>query len=588
MATFIKKLLTVLSLLTVSLPGFSQVVYEDINNSGIYEFLDELANLKIIMLNSTIKPYSRELIATKLLEAEAFMNGDTAFNKITRKSNYKLNKRQQKELHFYLQDFQLERKKIRNPKSEIRNPEDSSRITRHALRMADEYDYKLSFLLKSQPNMAVALNPLGFNYRDSLFTFSLRPILGFRWMTNENAAEYHRWWGGSMFGYVGKNVGFYANLRDNNESTGLEYPEYFTLQQGQMYKPGTKNGVDFSEMKAGISVSWNWGSFGLFKDRFVWGNNYHGSNIISGKAPSFPYIQLHLNPVKWFDFNYIHGWLNSEVVDSSRSYYTGNFYRTVYRNKYIAANMFTFFPWKGLNVSFGNSVVYSDDGIQPVFLIPFMFFNSVDATNSSENNNAGQNSQLFFDVSTRQIRYLHLWVSLYIDEMKFSRVFDPNSFNWTSWKIGFRLSDWPVRNLNFTGEWTKTNPITYKHYISTTTFASNDYCMGNYLRDNSREFYFSLAYKPVRGLHFNVSYTMAQHGDDYTDDRSYSYDILGFMKQKTWQNQALEVTVRYEFINNGYFLVRYVNSNSEGEVTYQPGFMHGKTNNLTAGVNIGF
>jgi hypothetical protein len=52
-----------------------------------------------------------------------------------------------------------------------------------------------------------------------VFTFSIRPILGVQWMTNENGAEYHRWWGGSMFGYIGKNFGFYANLRDNNEST---------------------------------------------------------------------------------------------------------------------------------------------------------------------------------------------------------------------------------------------------------------------------------------------------------------------------------------------------------------------------------
>jgi len=47
----------------------AQVVYEDINNVGIYEFLDELANLKVIEINSVIKPYSRQFIAEKLIEA---------------------------------------------------------------------------------------------------------------------------------------------------------------------------------------------------------------------------------------------------------------------------------------------------------------------------------------------------------------------------------------------------------------------------------------------------------------------------------------------------------------------------------------
>ena len=52
------------------LTSSSQVVYEDINNVGIYEFLDELANLKVIEINSVVKPYSRKFIAEKLLEAK--------------------------------------------------------------------------------------------------------------------------------------------------------------------------------------------------------------------------------------------------------------------------------------------------------------------------------------------------------------------------------------------------------------------------------------------------------------------------------------------------------------------------------------
>jgi hypothetical protein len=346
--------------------------------------------------------------------------------------------------------------------------------------------------------------------------------------------------------------------------------------------------VDFSEIRGGITVSWNWGSFGLLKDRMEWGNNYHGANILSGKSPSFPYIQLHLNPAKWFDFNYFHAWLNSEVIDSSRSYYSGGAYREVYRNKFMAANLFTFIPWRGLNLSFGNSIVYSDNGVQPVFLIPFMFFNSVDATSSSYSNNAGQNSQMFVDLNSRQIKHLNLYVTLFIDELKVSRITDPGLLNWTSWKAGFRLSDLPFQNVAFTAEWTKTNPITYKHYIATTTYASNNYCMGHYLRDNSMEIYLALAWKPLRGVFLNLAYTLAQHGDEYIDDRSYYYDVLRFMKNKTWQSESLEFTARYEFVNNGYLFLRYLNASQEGDIGYQPEFMHGKTNNLSIGMNLGF
>ena len=38
----------------------------------------------------------------------------------------------------------------------------------------------------------------------------------------------------------------------------------------------------------------------------------------------------------------------------------GQDYREVYHKKFIAANMFTFTPFKNLNVSAGNSIVYDN------------------------------------------------------------------------------------------------------------------------------------------------------------------------------------------------------------------------------------
>ena len=46
--------------------GQAQVINHDIAKASVYEFLDELANLQLIELNTLIKPYSRTLIAEKL------------------------------------------------------------------------------------------------------------------------------------------------------------------------------------------------------------------------------------------------------------------------------------------------------------------------------------------------------------------------------------------------------------------------------------------------------------------------------------------------------------------------------------------
>jgi hypothetical protein len=401
---------------------------------------------------------------------------------------------------------------------------------------------------------------------------------------------YQRYWGAAAFMYIGRNFGGYASLRDNYATELLVQPDYFTLATGGVYKinEGGRRGGDWSEMRSGITVSWNWGSFGLYKDFFTWGNNYHGANIISDHAPSFPFIQLHLKPVKWFEFYYIHGWLASKVVDSARSYWVDDTYRIVYHNKYIAANMFTLIPWRRFNISFGNSIIYSGD-INPAFLIPFMFFKSVDHS-SYFNNNAGSNAQMFFDISSRQIRHLHLYITLFIDELKMSRILKKDEHNFTSWKFGFRLSDFPVRNLTLTGEYTMTQPGTYQHYIATTTYASNYYNMGHYMRDNSQEIYVAMDWKPARGLLVHGSYTLAEHGDDilYTNVSGSDLIKVPFMKNKTWDNNQFELTTRYELSSGIYFWLQYLNTNRSGDLKFGPEIMHGQTNTLVAGVNVGF
>ena len=198
-----KILLLTFSLLILS--AESQVVYEDINNVGIYEFLDELANLRVIQINSVVKPYSRQFIAEKLMETYHLVSGEvgeSGSGKGKRKEGKRavtLNKRQMKELLFYLQDYQIDlrcgiwdtgyaKSKKRKAKSEIDNLQPTTDCP-------IEYDHKLGFLFKKKPAFAVPLNPLAFQYKGKLFTFSARPILGFTYMSNENGSASHMYWG---------------------------------------------------------------------------------------------------------------------------------------------------------------------------------------------------------------------------------------------------------------------------------------------------------------------------------------------------------------------------------------------------------
>ena len=139
--------------------SFSQEVYVHVNNTDLYDFIDELTNSRIITVNTTIKPYSRNFIAAKLQEADL--------------RRTELNKRQQGDLDFFLKDYNKELKADKN------------------------FNKRLDLLY----------------YKDSLFTFSVNPIVGLTYFNNDSGSFYRRWNGGEMFSYIGKNFGVYASLR---------------------------------------------------------------------------------------------------------------------------------------------------------------------------------------------------------------------------------------------------------------------------------------------------------------------------------------------------------------------------------------
>jgi hypothetical protein len=522
----------------------AQQVYHHTSNEGIYEFLDEFANLGVIDMNTAVKPYSRIFIAGKL-------------NQIS-ESDYNLNKRQQAELNFYLKDFHKELAPAYSRKNK-------------------SFDKRFDVLF----------------YKDTLFTLSVNAILGIDYFVNDSASFYHRWNGAEAFAYVGDHWGFYASLRDNHESKILVNEEFLTQRTGANYKY-VEDGGDYSEMRGGLTYSWNWGSFGLVKDHFQWGNNYHGANIFSGRTPSFAHIKLNIKPVDWFEFNWVHGWLVSEVIDSASSMTFTNAYGTDQRDmmfdKYLAANLFTFKPFKDFYISAGNSVIYSSNGPELQYLIPVMFYKSVDHTYNATDKagrNVGQNSQMFFDISSRNIKKVHLSASLFIDELSTSRFFNDSVWNFWSIKTSMRISNL-IPNTFITAEYTKSMPLTYKHNIPTTTFESNGYNLGSYLMDNAQELYLSVLVKPFRTLSLKISYVYAQKGKDY-DDLGGSRLGNPFMETVEWENQIIAFKANYQIINDGYVFARFMHSNISGDQDkYTSPVFHGKQNTISFGMNFGF
>jgi len=253
MNTIYKKITLMLCLIIFtlfSIDGYSQVAFEHIQNERIYNFLDELASKQIIELNSAIKPYSRTFIVEQLMVADS--------------KKEQLNHRQQKELQTHLKEYAIENKTTYNK---------------------SKYN-----IFKKNSSFDNSFNPLSINYYDSNFRATIRPIAGRTYeIRDDKEYRYHNKVGANFIGYIGDNLSIYASLRDNYQKNDIyAQPNYLTLYEGGSYKTnnGGRVGADYSEMRGGITYAWKWGHIGIVKDHIEWGDNNHGSNILSGRTPA--------------------------------------------------------------------------------------------------------------------------------------------------------------------------------------------------------------------------------------------------------------------------------------------------------------
>jgi hypothetical protein len=573
--------LLILLLITVSTVK-AQDIPQHISYYRIYDFIDELANDGFIDINSAVKPYSRLFIAQKLLEVSE-MDNNSSEKKI-------LTKRQRAEVNFFLNEFALELNKL--PVSRL-------------------------ILNKYNHHSQIALLPPAYHYNDSVFKARITPILGMHLTYNNQGVIDKRWYGADFQGTIGKNISVYGSLRDISHTGDglLSGSTYLNDEPGYQYTVGS----DYSDSRGGIKYANQYFSIGLMKDNVIWGDNYHGSNILSGRTPSFPMIYLQLKPAKWFELNYFHGWLVSNVFDSTY-YYVENESKIYYRpaNKFIAANLITFTPFSKLKISVGNSIIYAEKNVHAAYFIPIAFYKSIDHTLTKGLGTENQNSQVFMNISSRNIRHTHLYASVYFDEVQFGRFLpDSPDRNPVSYKVGANISNFPVKNLAAIVEYTRTNILNYKHSIPMLTYTSNSYNLGHYLGDNSEELYVALRYKPLRGLDMQLSYMQAYHGNEYDYLRRGTYngltgDVIDIISNPSlgdiiWSNQTIAFKATYEIFQNAYAIVNIENSDirgydaaspvvfGENRMTAQevlnkftPAYLQGQNTTITVGFSFGF
>lgn len=571
-------------LLLFALSVSAQRIPQMIEYTEVYDFLEELTTDGVIQTNAAVKPYTRDYIAARLMEAQA--------------KDSLLNKRQKEDLQFYLQDFALECDTL---------PTYYSYGHKHVT----QWKTAVSNLNLADPSLHILT-------KDKIFKMRVRPILGMDLSYNKKGLLTHRVYGAEIQMDIAHHVSIWGSIRDNSwDGTRLKEsyfptiydqisgarvtkPQYLNNLAGVQYKESNYGG-DFSDSRGGISLYAWWGSISVQRERVTWGDAQHCSNILSAHNPAVPMVTLQLTPCKWFQFDYFHAWLVSNVIDSTY-YYAENYKEGVtkynYRpaNKFMAANMFTFMPCKYIQFGFGNSIVYAERNVQAAYFIPIAFYKSLDHLLTKGMSTENQNSQAFATITVRPTDHLRLYGSFFLDEFKLARLKKSNpQKNPISYLVGFNWSGWPVKGLALRGEFMRSYIATYVHSIAVLDYTSNSYQMGHYMGANAQSIWLQLSYRPTRSLRLTLDYTRDTKYTAYDYIRGDIKNIISQtpFKNAIWKNDEISFRAVYEVFNNCYAHIdmayNYARAGKAADLDlYSPVYLQGKNLTMSCGLSFGF
>ncbi len=358
-----------------------------------------------------------------------------------------------------------------------------------------------------------------------------------------------------MSGYAFGNVGFSFHFADNREiGTNLDPTRASTPEDGLIVSKPTARSFEYDFTDVEVSYQTGGMTFSLEKIPMWWSTGRRGSLMLSPKAPPAPQIRFRAELADWLDFTYIHAELSSNVLDSSRSYLTYSssvidFYRPVYRQKYLAAHVIEATVTDWLDLSFGESIVYSDRSPQLIYLLPVMFFKSGEHYNKDTDN-----SQFFMSADVNPGLGLNLYGSMFIDEIATSELFNPDKVrNQLGYTVGLQAYDVLLPNTELLIEYSRLNPWIYSHKFTAATFQNAGYDMGHWIGQNADLLTVEAVVRPWRAVRASAWVERWRKGGRDDVIRQYQTPSLPFLYAPLRREHTVGLRVVFEPVRDLFF-----------------------------------
>lgn len=525
----LKKIIYIILLIYIIIPA--QSVYEPTYKTDIYNFVERLSNKNKINIFTDIRPLTRMQIAELLFSIKQSNNHPISLSPI-----------EKERLGFYLREYFEEIKYLANDTTSYSNFFGSAPINRFNL----------------------------YKFYNERFALIVDPVIGIGYNISDKI--YHQYVGFELYGRIGERWGYYFNWRDNTEKgDNLDREKLFSSETGVQVLTNESDLIDYSETRGGITYSWNIGSITAAKDFLHIGSSSQSSIILSNKAPSFPYLRFELQPTKWFRYNFIHAWLDSDLIDSSTVRYTGvestrlnRSYSHSSLQKYYVSHSLSFQPFEDWWLTFGESIIYGDE-LEFVYFLP-VFYRLADHYISIGGADTGDNAQLFFNTSYiwAQIKS-KLYFTLYIDELSIDDLIKGgDNAQVFALTLGGQFTN-PLWSDNFiTLEYNAIRPYVGMNADPLHTYESSEYQLGHWIGSNSVQIYAEMEqYLPLMiNLKAYLNYVIKgekENINDYYNRIASTYSLLsgdnsyfsefGFDISFNPQNNLI-IELKFKYINN--------------------------------------
>lgn len=254
--------------------------------------------------------------------------------------------------------------------------------------------------------------------------------------------------------------------------------------------------------------------------------------ILSREAPDFDWVRLSWKS-KYVDYDYMHGTLQSfgngiTTVDSTLAGTTQAFKTRLRVARWLVMRRLTLKPAHWMALSYSQTSIYSNRGIDISHLNPFL---PVDI--AEINNQDLDNPSIYLDLIVRPFKSVELFGSIGASDLnKKSDIFK---------KTGNRSSDFVgvlahaaginislKTGTDFKVEYTQLDPYFYTHKFLFNTYENFDKSLGAQFGPNADQWYFSLRQWLPRRSWVQAGLKHVRHGFNIIDaDGNVSFDVGG-------------------------------------------------------------